>query len=554
MSNVKVHRSIKKLIDNSNKGDIKSTFQLAEYYETGKFVEENKEKSKELYGHILRESKNFNLKLRNIKLNNYKQFNSLSIDFDNKVTVFVGNNGSGKTTVIESASKSLSWLIARIKNENGIGTQIDEKEINAKSEIGNCTITSTMALKEDLIFSLSLSRTRTGSHKKLNNDLEDLSILGDIYRYTNEHLEEDNLPTLAYYSVLRSIELDSRDFSSAEKIANTKNWGKFDGYDSAIDGKYNFGTFLGWLIRYSNISNQENKSSVQINKKIKQLESELKAYKIAIKHLESAENKIISGHLELQAIRSLIDEKTIALNKAVDKTNSNKITPKILVEYVQTAICKFIPELNNIRVYHSEEGVDLLVDKGDVTLSVSQLSHGERTLMALVGDIARRMVLLNPSRKNPLDGDGILIIDEIDMHLHPEWQQKVIKNLTNTFKNVQFIITTHSPQVLSSISRKNVRMLEKNSLEEFIAATPAIETYGHSNADVMQGVMRVSPTPTLKKEDEALLEEYKKLIEQGDLYSPRVHELKIMLVKIFGSEHRELIRLEMVRRRREALE
>mgnify|MGYP000614132610 CR=1 FL=1 len=71
--------------------------------------------------------------------------------------------------------------------------------------------------------------------------------------------------------------------------------------------------------------------------------------------------------------------------------------------------------------------------------------------LALFGDLARRIALANPSRSNPLEGEGIVLIDEIELHMHPSWQRKILGALKSTFPNIQFIITTHSPQVISEV-------------------------------------------------------------------------------------------------------
>ena len=79
--------------------------------------------------------------------------------------------------------------------------------------------------------------------------------------------------------------------------------------------------------------------------------------------------------------------------------------------------------------------------------------------MALAGDLARRLAIINPNMKNPLLGKGIVLIDEVELHLHPAWQRRIISWLTNTFANVQFIITTHSPQVLGEVHSDVIRVL-----------------------------------------------------------------------------------------------
>ena len=76
------------------------------------------------------------------------------------------------------------------------------------------------------------------------------------------------------------------------------------------------------------------------------------------------------------------------------------------------------------------------------------MSDGEKCTIALFGDLARRMALANPERENPLEGTGVVLIDELDLHMHTSWQRKVLGVLKETFPNIQFIITTHSPQIL----------------------------------------------------------------------------------------------------------
>lgn len=59
--------------------------------------------------------------------------------------------------------------------------------------------------------------------------------------------------------------------------------------------------------------------------------------------------------------------------------------------------------------------------------------------------------MANPERENPLEGTGVVLIDELDLHMHTSWQRKVLSVLKNTFPNIQFIITTHSPQILGEV-------------------------------------------------------------------------------------------------------
>ncbi len=191
------------------------------------------------------------------------------------------------------------------------------------------------------------------------------------------------------------------------------------------------------------------------------------------------------------------------------------------------------------------------VDHG--VLEVGQLSDGVRNMIALVADIAYRMARINSdlgrdaAKKTP----GLVLIDEVDMHLHPEWQQVVLKTLTLAFPGVQFVLTTHSPQVITSLHRENVRLLDENLSGEEVAAVPSAHTYARSNADVMQSVMGVTPEPVVDETES--LRKYMALVEQSDWRSNEVAVMRSRLEGALGADHPSLIRADMIIRRRQAL-
>ena len=104
----------------------------------------------------------------------------------------------------------------------------------------------------------------------------------------------------------------------------------------------------------------------------------------------------------------------------------------------------FMPGYSNLRIQRKPR-MRMMINKGKQQLDILQLSQGEKSLLALVGDIARRLAMMNPLLEDPLKGEGIILIDEIDLHLHPHWQRNIVRRLRETFPNCQFILTTHSP-------------------------------------------------------------------------------------------------------------
>lgn len=116
--------------------------------------------------------------------------------------------------------------------------------------------------------------------------------------------------------------------------------------------------------------------------------------------------------------------------------------------------------------YKNRPEGELVLSKNGLEVIVDQLSSGERMLFGLVGDLARRLVVANPGADEPLKGSGVVLIDEIDLHLHPRWQRLVLFKLRNIFPNVQFIVTTHSPQVLQYVKPEHIILLDNGQVVE----------------------------------------------------------------------------------------
>lgn len=123
-----------------------------------------------------------------------------------------------------------------------------------------------------------------------------------------------------------------------------------------------------------------------------------------------------------------------------------------------------------IDVYYDNDIELLLVVFEEKTVPFSYLSDGQKTLLAMVADIAFKILTLNPNYKNNdalKKTTGCVLIDEVDLHLHPKWQREVLDNLTNTFTSLQFIVTTHSPFIIQSIDDGNLIRLNSQVEQEF---------------------------------------------------------------------------------------
>jgi predicted ATP-binding protein involved in virulence len=139
----------------------------------------------------------------------------------------------------------------------------------------------------------------------------------------------------------------------------------------------------------------------------------------------------------------------------------------------------------------------LKVKKGNKDIRVDQLSDGEKCTIALFGDLARRIALANPNKENPLEGEGIVLIDEIELHLHPSWQRRVLNVLKTTFPNIQFIITTHSPQVLGEADDTyNVLRLYVNDHDKLIICKNPL--YGKDSNGILKRMDTLERPETMK--------------------------------------------------------
>lgn len=126
---------------------------------------------------------------------------------------------------------------------------------------------------------------------------------------------------------------------------------------------------------------------------------------------------------------------------------------------------------------------------------MDELSDGFRSIISMVADLAYRMVRLNPQLgvEATLRTPGLVLIDEVDMHLHPLWQQTVLVDLQKAFPKVQFVVTTHSPQVLSSAPAESIRVLMWG--KQFEGVRHVDFSLGANSNQLLQDIQNVSPRP-----------------------------------------------------------
>ncbi|MFJ2487124.1 AAA family ATPase [Pseudomonas sp. NPDC087639] len=406
-----------------------------------------------------------------------------------KVTVLVGNNGAGKTTLLKSLATSLSWLVSRIRSEKGIGNPIAQEDIKNDASAGfiyiavvdKALIRSDIPNPNDALCTWGIARARQGRKSTAHSSLVDATRLADHYRTQLTADNKASLPLIAYYPVERSV------LEIPLKIRTKHTFDQLDGYDNSLNRGVDFRRFFEWFREREDSENETGISDTALAEISEKFGTDSDVWKTL------ANLKASSRDRQLTAVRS--------------------------------AIAAFMPGFTNLRVQRKPR-LHMAIDKDGVTLNVAQLSQGEKSMMALVGDIARRLAMMNQSLDNPLHGDGIVLIDEVDLHLHPRWQRSLIRQLSETFPNCQFVLTTHSPLVISDAKDVLVYVLndgeihEHNGLYGLDANQVLLEVM---DTDIRNGDVQKSLNQLLKYVQDGSLDKAKKLFAKLSSELPEGH-------------------------------
>lgn len=160
------------------------------------------------------------------------------------------------------------------------------------------------------------------------------------------------------------------------------------------------------------------------------------------------------------------------------------------LEVLRSVVSSFLPSCDGLRPDRRSKKPRLLISKGGATLDIRQLSDGERGVLALVLDLARRLSQANPTLDDPIrDGAAIVLIDEIDLHLHPKWQRTIIEKLVKAFPSCQFIATTHSPQIVAAVEPEQVMLLTDTGI------IPPDRTLGMDSNWILRHLMETDDRP-----------------------------------------------------------
>ena len=354
------------------------------------------------------------MRINKLYLQNFRCYDDLELDFDKNMTVIVGENGRGKTAILDALAISLEPYLRAFGCK---GRNMGERDVRRIKDSGDESITRILRMKSKYPVTITVEGERDGETltwsrelksergRTTSNNAKELADYGKtLYEGINGADDEKIiLPVFAYYGTSRMWN-DSKLFNKSKKIELPRSVG----YEECIEPSSSYNTFGQWF-KYAMFS------AAEFERAKKETGDEV-------------ENPYASVLLAVrQAVTSCL--------KSMGWTDIN-------FSFAQ------------------QEFVLTHPDMGELTIDI--LSDGARSVISMAADLAYRMVRLNPDlgERAALDTPGVVLIDEVDMHLHPSWQQTVLYDLQEAFPKVQFIVTTHSPQVLTSVNPQCIRILE----------------------------------------------------------------------------------------------
>jgi predicted ATP-binding protein involved in virulence len=207
--------------------------------------------------------------------------------------------------------------------------------------------------------------------------------------------------------------------------------------------------------------------------------------------------KLMLNWFQIQTMKSLQQQQKTGM-----------IERPLLLATVEKAICKSYERISGSKkagIFFDLDTHRLMLEfeteNGDAKkFAMDEMSDGYKNTLSMIGDIAYRMAVLNPMLGDKVlsETPGIVLIDEIDLHLHPKWQQSILNDLNEIFPNIQFIVTSHAPAVINSVPKEQIRILDNGEIY-----MPAAQTYGRDANSILREVMQVSdrPAPVKKRMD-----------------------------------------------------
>lgn len=383
------------------------------------------------------------MKLKNIKITNYRCFKEADIDFDEHVTLIVGKNGVGKTALLDAVAVSVSTFLLGI--DGGVSRSILKDDARYEFHDLDGTIDpqhqfpASIDSIGDCLDKQNVKWVRSLNSENGKTTIKDAGELTNIAKKVqNQIMMGDKslvLPLISYYGT-------GRLYAQKKEKRNIKSLTEFKrqvGYVDCMAAESNEKLMLNWFQTQT---------------------------------LKSLQKQQKTGVIERPLLLRTVEK---AICRSYERISSSRNTTLIF-------------DLDTHRLALEFETADGRAQR----FAMDEMSDGYKNTLSMIGDIAYRMAVLNPALGDRVldETPGVVLIDEVDLHLHPQWQQTILSDLHAVFPNVQFIVTSHAPAVINSVPREQIRILDNGEIY-----MPAAQTYGRDANSILREVMKVSERP-----------------------------------------------------------
>ncbi|HDS1140273.1 TPA: AAA family ATPase [Stenotrophomonas maltophilia] len=420
------------------------------------------------------------MKLANINLENYRRFDKFQMALHPELTVIAARNGFGKTTILEAIAASLGPFVGAFdmgKSEHIRRTDARYDRLGAgyENEQSFPVLIDAALSEPQLTWQRALN-----SAKGRTTSAEAAGLVG-LGRQLQADLRRNvdtPLPVIRYYSSKR-LWVSHKSVQSKATLTESRT----AGYEDCLSSSSSFVQLQEWM----------RKATLAVVQQRTQPGYDTGGLASRLQGISDAVDVVMAGEGWSRLHYSLVFEE--------------------------------------LAMVHQEHGA----------LPISLLSDGVRAMASLSADLALRCVRLNGylNEKAPLASKGIVLIDEVDLHLHPAWQQRVVVSLREAFPQIQFIVSSHSPQVLTTVEQQNIRIVFKDNDGRWHAQPPDHEVLGLESSVALNDVMGVNPIPPVDAAQ--LIADYTALIERGEHDESSGRQIRERLTEIYGAGHAVLV-------------
>lgn len=378
------------------------------------------------------------MKVDRIEIRNYKGFESCDFDFHPNMNVFIGSNASGKTTLLTALLKSLATISGSVVGINNEVMSLRNDDINYNENYAS--ITADISNFDDIGIKFK-TFTNIGAFKNIQTtDFIRQQFHTVINSFNNKiGVSPLTIPIIKFYPANRgSITYSEVHNHNNFKISQLETWANI--YQDTLS----YSKFFHWFF-------ENETDELRLQRDFKDFSVQSPALKDVRRALQLAFDELGYGNYSL-------------ISKQIKRTGSSKLLPSLFLKNKKKG---------------KEESLD-------------NKSDGEKAIITLVADIAYNLSIAKDfvSDNDFLKSPGIVMIDEIETHLHPKWQREILPLLSKIFPNIQFFVATHSPQIVASVSSESVFVCDNFTVEPV-----HLKTLGEDTNSLLKYIFEATDRP-----------------------------------------------------------